>query len=113
MKWFILLGAGLMMSAIGARAQQPDVTQLVVHYKFSHMPDTANRSILYRENMVLLVGKHAGVYKSGEEHRSRGEYYQFPNEKKVVSKEAILMDSFLVTEEFTIPWQITRDTATF
>src|ERR1700733_14151844 len=64
MKWIILSSAGLMLSTVDACAQQPDTAQVLVHYKFSHIRDTTNRDHPYTENMVLLIGKHAGVYRS-------------------------------------------------
>jgi hypothetical protein len=114
MKWIILLAAGFTMSAPGAAAQQPDTAQVLVHYKFSHIRDTINRAKPYTEKMVLLMGKKAGVYRTNEEHKSAVEYYQFPNEKKMVSYEWVLISRFLVTEAFpAVNWQITGDTASF
>ena len=53
-----------MLSAVDVAAQQPDTAQVLVHYKFSHLRDTTNRGNPYTENMVLLIGKRAGVYRS-------------------------------------------------
>ncbi|HEY4062711.1 MAG TPA: GLPGLI family protein [Puia sp.] len=114
MKRFILLGAWFILLAPGAEAQQPDIAQIVVHYKFSHIRDTTDRAKPYTENMVLLVGKSAGVYKTNEERRSNAEYFQFPREKKMVRKEGILFSRFLITETLpVIDWRITHDTASF
>jgi len=111
---FVLLGAACTVWAMGAAAQQPDTSQVLVHYKFSYVRDTTNRAKPYTENMVLLIGKHAGVYKSYEEHRSASEYYQFPNEKKQVRKENVLFSEFLLTDVLpAVNWRITRDTASF
>jgi GLPGLI family protein len=142
MKWFILLSAGLMVSAVDAAAQRSDTAQVLLHYKFTHVRDTNNRSTPYSENMVLVIGKRAGVYRSydrqlGEardkkkwqeavanspnglvrfDKRVSGsgtEYYQFPNDKKLFTKEE-LFGNFLLTDALpVIDWQITGDTANF
>lgn len=142
MQWFILFSAGLILSAADAAAQRPDTAQVLVHYKFSHVRDTNNRSTPYTENMVLVIGKRAGVYKSydrqlGEardkkkwqeaiansaggpvrfDRRISGsgtEYYQFPNDKKMLRKEQ-LFGNFLVDDALpVINWHITGDTATY
>ena len=142
MKWsFVLatasLASGLILSATGAKAQQPDTALLYIHYKFSHTRDTSNRANPYKEDMVLAVGKNAGVYRSytrqlelartkkeiqqqaGAEVRinihftgSTSEYFQYPNARKLVRKES-LFGNFLVSEVLpVINWQITDDTAT-
>jgi GLPGLI family protein len=142
MKWFLLMGAGFMMSVPGIKAQQPDTAQVFVHYKFSHVRDTTDRTRPYTENMVLAVGKKAGVYRSydaqlqeaqfnkqmreqiansGGGHirvdrhitGSGTEYFQYPNERTMVRKES-LFHSFLISEALPpIVWQIGRDTASF
>jgi GLPGLI family protein len=142
MKWLILLSAGLMLSAMDAVAQRSDTAQVLVHYKFSHVRDTTNRANPYTENMVLVIGKHAGVYRSYDRQLSEAldkkkmqeavansaggpvrfnrqisgsgtEYYQYPNDKKMLRKES-LFGSFLVTGALpVIDWQITGDTATY
>jgi GLPGLI family protein len=142
MNRFILLGAGLMLATLDTAAQRPDTAQVLVHYKFSHVRDTTNRGNPYTENMVLLIGKHAGVYRSYDHQLSVAqdkkqareavansaggpvrinrrvtgsgtEYYQYPNDKKMLTKES-LFGSFLVTGPLPdINWQITGDTATY
>jgi GLPGLI family protein len=142
MKWFLFLSLGLALSAVHAAAQRPDTAQVLVHYKFCHVRDTNNRSTPYTENMVLMIGKHAGVYKSYDrmlgtavdkkrwkeavanstdgnirfDTKMRGtgaEYYQFPNDKKMVRKEE-LFGNFLLTDALpAIDWRITGDTASF
>jgi GLPGLI family protein len=142
MKWFILLSAGLILSALDAAAQQPDTAQVLVHYKFSHVRDTTNRGNPYTENMVLLVGKRAGAYRSYDFQLSVAqdkkrmketiansaggpvrfnrqitgsgtEYFQFPNDRKLLRKES-LFAYFLVTGALpVINWQISGDTASF
>ncbi|MDB5004558.1 MAG: hypothetical protein JWQ34_2783 [Mucilaginibacter sp.] len=47
-----------------AKAQEPQMAKLIVHYKFSHVRDTTNRDKPYTENMVLFLGQSASVYKS-------------------------------------------------
>lgn len=142
MKWFIFLSAGLMLSAADAAAQRPDTGQVVVHYKFSHVRDTTNRGNPYTENMVLVIGRHAGVYRSYDHQLSVAqdkkqvreafansaggpvqinrhitgsgtEYYQYPNDRKMLRKES-LFGSFLIAEALpVINWKITGDTASF
>lgn len=143
MKKQFLLCAALLSCTVIARAQNPDTAQLLVHYKFSHIRDTTNREHPYTENMVLIVGKTAGAYKSYDkrlqdalfkkqvqeqmansadgrvniQRRSSGsgtEYYQFPNGKKLARKEPLLFNSYLITDALpAIDWKISGDTATF
>ena len=133
MKWFILLAAGLTIPVLNAAAQQPDTTRLVVHYKFLHLRDTTNRNNPYRDNMVLLVGKHASAYRSYD-HQTQQDlakqtkqapaitagrpsglvYYQFFHGKKLTRKEPILFSNFLISEALpAISWHINPDTASF
>jgi len=142
MKWFILLSAGLMLSGMDAVAQRPDTAQVLVHYKFSHVRDTTNRANPYTVNIVLVIGKRAGVYRSYDRQlsvvqdkkkmqeafaNSAGgpvrinrqitgsgtEYYQYPNDRKMLRKES-LFGNFLVAGPLPeIHWQITGDTATY
>ncbi|WP_373615715.1 GLPGLI family protein [Mucilaginibacter sp. OAE612] len=143
MKKRFLLCTALLSCTIMARAQKPDTAQVLVHYKFSHIRDTTNREHPYTENMVLIVGKNAGVYKSYDkqlqdalfkkqvqeqiansadghvniQRRSSGsgtDYYQLPNEKKLARKEPLLFNSYLITDALpAIEWKISGDTATF
>jgi len=124
-------------------AQKPDTAQMLVHYKFSHVRDTTIREPPYTENMILIIGKTAGAYKSYDkrlqdalfkkqvqeqeansvdghvniQRRSSGsgtEYYQFPNGKKMVRKEPLLFNNYLITGALpAIDWKISGDTATF
>jgi len=143
MKKQFLLSAALLSCALMARAQNPDTAQLLVHYKFSHIRDTTNREHPYTENMVLIVGKSAGAYKSYDkqlqdalfrkqvqeqmansadghinvQRKASGsgtEYYQFPNGKKLARKEPLLFNNYLITDVLPpIEWKISADTATF
>jgi GLPGLI family protein len=134
MKWTFLFAAGLAMLATGAAAQSVDTAQLSVLYKFSYIRDTTNRDKPYTERMVLLVGKKAGLYKSYERQtqqqtttnpdgsvqtntRVKGspvEYYQFPNEKKMVRKDWLPGSDFIISDPLPVlDWHITHDTATF
>lgn len=142
MKWIILLSGGLTFTALGAAAQRTDTAQVLVHYKFSHVRDTNNRSTPYTENMVLVIGKRAGVYRSYDRQLSVAqdkkkmqevvansaggpirfnrqitgsgtEYFQYPNDRSLLRKES-LFGSFLVSEALpVINWQVTGDTASF
>jgi hypothetical protein len=117
MKWFILFSTTLTLFFHRAAAQQSDIAQIVVHYKFSHLRDTNNRANPYTNDMALKAGKSASVYKSSitKGFKAGGpEYYQFPHEKKLVRKEPIFTVDFLLNEALpVIKWQITHDTASF
>jgi GLPGLI family protein len=142
MKNFMLVKA-LIICAVCTKAQPPDTAQVLIHYKFAHVRDTGNRANPYTENMLLVIGKRCGVYRSYDREleyafikkqtldaiaRSGGggitvdqrytasgaKYYQFPQEKKLVWKESLLFSNFLITEDMpVIKWQISNDTATF
>jgi GLPGLI family protein len=142
MKKQLLLAATLGI-LITAGAQQPETAQLLVHYKFSHVRDTADRAHPYTENMALFVGKSAGAYWSYDViaadeqfkkayavaaasspdgnvriNRSGGgtrtQYYQYPNEKKLYTKENVMGNDYLVESPIpVIDWKIGSDTASF
>ena len=138
-----LLLCGILLAAYSvARAQKPDTTQVLVHYKFSHIRDTANRANPYTENMVLLVGRRSAAYKSydrqleieqfkkqvqqqlagspdGNIHVNRRSmapgtvYYQLPGPGKIMRKEVLFINKYLVTDALpVIDWKISGDTAT-
>jgi GLPGLI family protein len=143
MKKQLLLAATLLAAFINAKAQKPDTARLLVHYKFTHVRDTTDRAHPYIENMVLLVGKTACVYKSYDKiaadaqfkkayaeavasspdghvminRRGAGsptQYYQYPNEQKLLTKEDLLFNSYLIESPMpAIDWKIGSDTATF
>jgi len=143
MKKQMLLCAALLTATVIVRAQKPDTAQVLVHYKFSHLRDTTNREHPYTENMVLFVGKNAAAYRSYDrqlqdalfkkqmqeqlanspdgrvnfQRKSSGsgtEYYQFPNENKMVRKELLFINNYLVTDILpSIDWKISSDTVTF
>jgi GLPGLI family protein len=133
MKGIFLLALGFVLSAPGASAQKPDTAQLEVHYKFAHVQDTNNRDKPFTENMVLLVGKRSGVYKSNERRTqeqvsdnpdgttrtdmrhfgSPAEYYQYPNEQRLMRKDMIFTSEFLFADALpAMNWRITGDTTT-
>lgn len=126
--------------AITASAQKPDSALAMVHYKFTWVRDTTTKDKPYTENMILLVGKSASVYKSYDrkmqqaamraqikEQMANGtgkfnitnrspststEYFQFPNENKFIRRERI-MTTYLIDEPFpAINWKISSDTMT-
>jgi hypothetical protein len=66
MRWTLLLIAGFTMLSARAMAQQPDSAQIAIRYKFLYIPDTTNRDKPFTENMVLIVGKRSGLYKTNE-----------------------------------------------
>ena len=143
MKKTLFLFTCLMLAISIAKAQNPEMAQAVVHYKFSHLRDTTKKDEFYNENMILFLGKNSSAYKSydkkmadalmkkqvqeqmaanpggpiritrGKGSGSTTEYYQFPNEKKIVRKEK-LFNSYLIEEPFpVINWKISSDTARF
>jgi GLPGLI family protein len=133
MNRIFLLVLRFAMTAPDAWAQQPDISQLEVHYKFSHVRDTNHRDQPYREKMVLLVGKRSGVYRSSEagvqeqvspnpdgttqrntrRFGSPAEYYQYPNENRLIRKDNIFQSEFLLADALpVINWRITGDTTT-
>lgn len=124
MKQFILFSAVLLAAACRAGAQQPDGAQVVVHYHFIHLRDTNNPTHPFTQDMVLLAGKRASVYKPrpakdggnmapGLPRPKFGtEYYLFPAEKKMIRIEG-LFNAYRVDETLsTISWKVTGDTAT-
>lgn len=126
-----------------AFAQTPDTAQVLVHYKFTHVRDTANRDHPYTENMGLYIGKNSSAYRSYDNvleqaefkkemqaaianspdghvniHRNRrgsgAEYYEFPNQKKLVRKEPLVMETYLIDDAMpSIDWKISSDTANY
>ena len=143
MKRLIFSGAAAILLALSAAAQQPDTARVLVHYKFTHVRDTTDRAHPYTENMVLFVGKSASAYKSYDaivanaqfkkawaaaaatspdgqpriNRRGAGtpvEYYEFPNEQKLFTKDQLMMNSYLIEAPIpAIDWKISGDTATF
>lgn len=143
MKKQLPLAIGLLVAFIGAPAQKPDTAWLMVHYKFTHVRDTTNRAHPYTENMVLFVGKSASAYRSYDglvvdqqfkkawveaaanspdgrpmiNRRGVGspiQYYQYPAEQKLFTKDAIMVNNYLIESPMpTIDWTISSDTATF
>ncbi|WP_295654796.1 GLPGLI family protein [uncultured Mucilaginibacter sp.] len=140
MKKQLLTLFSCMLVAQAVSAQKPDSAQAMVHYKFTWLRDTTQRDKPYTENMVLFVGQNASVYKSYDKKlqadlmkkqiqeqmasgahnfnvSSRGEstsseYFQFPNENKLIRKES-LMTAYLIEEPFPIiKWKIKADTST-
>lgn len=143
MKLFILLfGTGFCLFSLTTQAQQPDTALVLVHYKFTHIRDTAKRANPYAENMALYVGKNASGYRSYDRAVSDAgfrkqvedqlanspdgrittnrrmvgslvEYYQYPNSKAMVRKEWMFNNYVIADTLPGIAWQIYRDTATF
>ena len=143
MKKSIPLVVGLLSACFGAEAQKPDTARLMLHYKFTHVRDTANRAHPYTENMVLFVGKNASAYRSYDRlvadqqfkkayadavanspdghpninRRGSGsdnQYYQFPDEQKLLTKDNLMMSDYLIQGPMpVIDWKISGDTATF
>lgn len=143
MKKQLLLCAIILAAPGVACAQKPNTAQVLIHYKFSYIRDTANRANPYTENMVLLVGKRSAAYKSydrqleieqfkkqvqqqlagspdGNIHVNRRSmapgtvYYQLPEPGKMMRKEVLFINKYLVTDTLpVINWKISGDTTTF
>ena len=124
MKRFILTSMALIFSALMACAQQTDVAQIIVHYKFIHLRDTNNRAHPFTEDMVLLAGKRSSVFMAPARQLTGNappglpvpkfglEYYLFQPEKKLIRIEG-LFNNYEVTETFPlIDWHISNDTST-
>lgn len=130
----LLLPLVLSLAAVSASAQRPDGARIAIRYKFLHVRDTTHRDRPYTENMILLVGSTSGVYKSNEGPAQQQvsnnpdgttrtdmhffgthvEYYQFPNEKKLIRADWIPMTTFIITDALpAIDWHIMKDTASF
>ena len=143
MKKQLLLGVVLLAAFISAEAQKPDTAWLMVHYKFTHVRDTTNRDHPFTENMVLLIGKSASVYRSYDglvayqqfkkayaeavaaspdgnpriNRMGRGsptQYYQYPAQQKLLTKDVVMVNEYLIEGPMpAIDWTISGDTATF
>ena len=143
MKKQLLLAVVLLAAFISAEAQKPDTAWLMVHYKFTHVRDTTNRDHPFTENMVLLIGKSASVYRSYDglvayqqfkkayaeavaaspdgnpriNRMGRGsptQYYQYPAQQKLLTKDVVMVNEYLIEGPMpAIDWTISGDTATF
>ena len=144
MKKKLLLNIILLATFFAVGAQKPDTARILVHYKFIYVRDTTNKEHPYTENMALFVGKNASAYwtydgivadqqfkKAWAEaaasspdgnvriNRGRGansstQYYQYPNEKKLFTKDVLMINEYLVENPMpVIDWKISSDTATF
>jgi GLPGLI family protein len=142
MKKQLLIAATLIFATLCVKAQKNDTAQVLVHYKFTHVRDTTDRAHPYTENMVLYAGKSAGAYRSYDgivanaqfkkayaeaaaaspdgnvriNRRGVGtpvEYYQYPDEQKLYTKDQ-LFNSYLIDGPMpAIVWKIGADTSTF
>lgn len=143
MKKHLLLIVTFLLAFITAEAQKPDTARMLIHYKFTWVRDTTNREHPYTENMVLYIGQSAGAYRSydGIVYKaqfkkafaqaaavspdgrpminrkgvgSNVEYYQYPNRKKLVTKDELMMNSYAIEGPMpVIDWETSVDTATF
>jgi len=143
MKRYLILCVLLATMCTAVKAQITDTARVLIHYKFTWVRDTANRAHPYTENMVLYVGKSAGAYRSYDgvaynaqfkkafaeaaaaspdgrpmiNRRSIGtpvEYYQYPNEHKLLTKDRLLVNSYVIEGPMpVIDWKIRTDTETF
>ena len=142
MKKLLILTSYLVFAICSAEAQKPEIARVLIHYKFSHLRDTAHRDNPYKENMALLLGKTASVYKSYDRQLEDAlfrkqmqdqiagspdgnikinrqnigtstQYFEFPEGKKLFRKER-LFNPYLIEEPLpVIDWKISADTASF
>jgi len=142
MKKYLIIST-LLIAFVASAFAQTDTATYMVHYKFSHLRDTTNRAHPYTENMALFLGKNSSAYKSydaqvenalfkkqvkeqlanspdgnikiNRQNRASGvQYYQFPAEKKLLRKESLIINSYLVEDALpVIGWKISSDTASF
>src|SRR6201996_3823095 len=143
MKRKLIIMTALVLPVLAASAQKPDTAQVLVPYKFTYVRDTNNRASASTENMVLFVGKNASSYKSYDRQLqnelfrrqmqeaitnspdgnvrldrhitgSGTEYYQFIGNKKLVRREATMMDSYIIDDALpVINWHISSEKANF
>jgi GLPGLI family protein len=143
MKKQLLFAVSCLVACISAEAQKSDTAWLMVHYKFTHIRDTANREHPYTENMVLFVGKRASAYRSYDGlvadqqfkkawaeaaanspdghininrmgRGSRTQYYEYPDEHKLFTKDALMVNEYLIEGSMpVVDWKIGGDTASF
>lgn len=119
-------------------AQTPDTAKLVVQYQFIHLCDTTNKDKPYTENMMMLIGPNASVYKSLDRRRklemlqanllkqgtagayspnangasssSTTEWFYYRNEHKAYRKEEVF-NVYLIEEPVVSPiWTVNKDT---
>ncbi len=142
-KQLLLAVAFLMAFTIAAKAQKTDTARVLVHYKFTQVRDTTDRAHPYTENMALFVGKNASAYRSydglmaDEKFKkawaeaaasspdgqprinrmgagSRSQYYQYPNEQKMLTKENLMVNDYAIDGPLpAIDWKISSDATTF
>ncbi len=144
MKKQLLLYAVFLAAFFTAGAQKPDTARVLVHYKYMFVADTTDRAHPYTENRVLFVGKNASAYWSYDGivaddqfkkawaeaaanspdgnprinrkmgASARTQYYQYPNERKLFTKDDLMMNAYLIESPLpVIDWKISGDTATF
>ena len=138
-----LITSTLLIAIAASASAQTDTAQVLVHYKFTHVRDTTNRDHPYTENMALYIGKSSSAYRSYDNvleqaeakkqmeialanspdgnvnirrnrRGSASEYYEFPNVRKLVRKEPLIMDTYLIDDVLpAMDWKISGDTMTF
>jgi GLPGLI family protein len=143
MKKQLALAVSLLTIFIGANGQNPDTAWLMVHYKFTHVRDTANRDHPYTENTGLWIGKSASAYRSydgliynrqfkkayaeslanspdGRTNITRRgvgayqQYFQYPAEHKLFTRALMAGDECVIEDTLPgIAWTIGVDTQTF
>lgn len=139
MKRSILIVVAILL-CLNLRAQQTERALVAVYYKHSHLKDTANKSSLYTERMVLWADKNASVYKSYDKmvndsvkkttlkEDGKGGYianttnrkktigtqiFKYGFDKKMIVLEK-LVKTYAISEEYpAIDWKISPDTVSF
>jgi GLPGLI family protein len=143
MKKQLLVILALLGGGLNVRGQKADTARVLIHYKFTHVTDLSDPAHPYTENMALLVGKTASVYKSydgmvaDEQFRDayikatanspdgrvsvdrsgasmRAQYFQYPNAQKLLTKDFLMFTEYLIDGPMpAIDWKISGDTSTF
>ncbi|MBB2148919.1 GLPGLI family protein [Pedobacter gandavensis] len=136
MKKSILIIITIFIS-LNLKAQKGEQALVTVFYKFNHLKDSLNKSNMYKERMVLWIGKNASVYKSYDkivndsvkktsvQDDGKGGYvvntsnrkktienqiFKYPADRKLVVFEK-LIKSYAINEDYpNMDWKIGSDT---
>ncbi|WP_316839913.1 GLPGLI family protein [Pedobacter gandavensis] len=136
MKKYILIAIALFLF-LNVRAQKGEQALVTVFYRFHHLKDSLDKSNLYKERMVLWIGKNASVYKSYDkivndsikkttvQEDGKGGYiintsnrkkttvdqiFNYPSDKKLIVLDK-LIKTYAINETYPdINWKIGQDT---
>lgn len=130
----------LLFLSIGVKAQEKDKALAQAKYAFIHINDTNQKDIPYKEDMLLLIGQRATIYKSytsilakedterqfaaqkgnsdilihrntGGKEASNASLYHFPLESKYLRTDNIASTYYLIEEKYPrLAWTISEET---